>query len=141
LFTPLFYPRKAPVFRFRGTLVLTLATRPPPHPHQPLPVKHSMPEIHRSVPTPPHTRPSAAVKQLAWPQAPHPRRPETSPQGAVCRCPPFGNGTGAAMSSSPFERLWNGDEDVAIPFHTGAVSRCATKSPAGVSPLAGAGSF
>jgi hypothetical protein len=32
---------------------------------------------------------------------------------------------GAAMSSSPRERLWNGDEDVATPFHAGAVSRCA----------------
>jgi hypothetical protein len=29
------------------------------------------------------------------------------------------------MSSSPWEWLWNGDEDVATPFHPGAVSRCA----------------
>jgi hypothetical protein len=29
------------------------------------------------------------------------------------------------MSSSPCEKLWNGDEDVATPFHAGAVSRCA----------------
>jgi hypothetical protein len=29
------------------------------------------------------------------------------------------------MSSSPWEWLWNGDEDVATPFHVGAVSRCA----------------
>jgi hypothetical protein len=27
------------------------------------------------------------------------------------------------MSSSPWEWLWNGDEDVATPFHVGAVSR------------------
>jgi hypothetical protein len=26
---------------------------------------------------------------------------------------------GAAMSSSPWERLWNGDEDVAAPFRVG----------------------
>ena len=30
-----------------------------------------------------------------------------------------------AMSSSPWERLWNGDEDVTAPFQMGAVSRCA----------------
>jgi hypothetical protein len=29
------------------------------------------------------------------------------------------------MSSSPWEWLWNGDEDVASPFHVGAVSGCA----------------
>ena len=29
------------------------------------------------------------------------------------------------MSSSPWERLWNGDEDVATPFHAEEVSRCA----------------
>ncbi len=38
---------------------------------------------------------------------------------------PFKTGNGAAMSSSPWEWLWNGDEDVATPFHAGAVSRCA----------------
>jgi hypothetical protein len=32
---------------------------------------------------------------------------------------PRGNGIGAAMSSSPWERVWNGDEDVATPFHAG----------------------
>jgi hypothetical protein len=32
---------------------------------------------------------------------------------------------GVATSSSPWEWLWNGDEDVATPFLTGAVSRCA----------------
>ena len=32
---------------------------------------------------------------------------------------------GAAMSASPWERLWNGDEDVAFPFLAGAVSSCA----------------
>jgi hypothetical protein len=31
--------------------------------------------------------------------------------------PPFGNGFGAAMSSAPWARLRNGDEDVATPFH------------------------
>jgi hypothetical protein len=30
------------------------------------------------------------------------------------------------MSSSPWERLWNGDEDVATPFHVGGVSRSQT---------------
>jgi len=29
------------------------------------------------------------------------------------------NGIGAARSSSPWERPWNGDEDVATPFHAG----------------------
>ncbi len=29
------------------------------------------------------------------------------------------------MSSSPWERLWNGDEDVATPLRAGAISRCA----------------
>jgi hypothetical protein len=29
---------------------------------------------------------------------------------------------GAAMSSSPCDRLWNGDEDVTTPFPTRAVS-------------------
>jgi hypothetical protein len=38
---------------------------------------------------------------------------------------PIWKGFGAAMSSSPWEWLWNGDEDVATPFHAGAVSRCA----------------
>ena len=37
---------------------------------------------------------------------------------------PVEKGNGVAMSSSPCERLWNGDEDVATPFHAGAVSRC-----------------
>jgi hypothetical protein len=32
---------------------------------------------------------------------------------------PRWNGFGAAMSSSPWERVWNGDEDVATPFHAG----------------------
>jgi hypothetical protein len=34
-----------------------------------------------------------------------------------------GNGFGAAMSSSPWEQLGNGDEDVASPFHAGVGSR------------------
>ena len=38
---------------------------------------------------------------------------------------PIWKGFGAAMSSSPWERLWKGDEDVATPFLAGAVSRCA----------------
>ncbi len=38
---------------------------------------------------------------------------------------PFWKGFGVAMSSSPWEWLWNGDEDVASPFHARAVSRCA----------------
>jgi hypothetical protein len=29
------------------------------------------------------------------------------------------------MSSSPWEWLWNGDEDVATPLNAGAVSKCA----------------
>ncbi len=37
---------------------------------------------------------------------------------------PLWKGFGAAMSSSPWERLWNGDEDVATPFPAAAVSRC-----------------
>jgi hypothetical protein len=36
---------------------------------------------------------------------------------------PFWKGFGVAMSSSPWEWLWNGDEDVATPFLAGVVSR------------------
>ena len=36
--------------------------------------------------------------------------------------PPFENGNGAAMSSSPWEWLWNGDEDVDTPFHVGVTA-------------------
>ena len=32
---------------------------------------------------------------------------------------PFWKGFGAAVFSSPWEWLWNGDEDVATPFHWG----------------------
>jgi hypothetical protein len=38
---------------------------------------------------------------------------------------PFWKGFGAAMSSSPWEWLWNGDEDVATPSHKGAGARSA----------------
>jgi hypothetical protein len=34
---------------------------------------------------------------------------------------PFWKGFGAAMSSSPWEWLWIGDEDVATPLHGGSV--------------------
>ncbi len=40
------------------------------------------------------------------------------------------------MSSSPWEWLWNGNEDVATPFHLGAVSISALFNPEGL----GAGS-
>jgi hypothetical protein len=44
---------------------------------------------------------------------------------------PRWNGFGAAMSSSPWEWVWNGDEDVATPFHAGAASRgCLTDGQA-----------
>jgi hypothetical protein len=39
--------------------------------------------------------------------------------------PPYGKGFRAAMSSSPWEGLWNGDEDVAAPFGMGTVFICA----------------
>ena len=42
---------------------------------------------------------------------------------------------GAAMSSSPWERFWNGDEDVATPFHAGPshdVPRLQTPSSRGI---------
>jgi hypothetical protein len=42
--------------------------------------------------------------------------------GSQRHCPLW-KGLGAAMSSSPWGWLWNGDEDVATPFHAGAVSR------------------
>jgi hypothetical protein len=45
--------------------------------------------------------------------------------GAHLDTAPFWKGFGASMSSSPWEWLWNGDEDVATPFHAGEVSRCA----------------
>ncbi len=48
-------------------------------------------------------------------------------KGAHLDTAPFWKGFGAAMSSSPWEWLWNGDEDVASPFHAGAVSRCARR--------------
>jgi hypothetical protein len=35
---------------------------------------------------------------------------------------PFGNANGAAMSSAPRERLRNADEDVATPFKVWALS-------------------
>ena len=44
--------------------------------------------------------------------------------GANSHIAPFGKGVGEAMSSSPREWLWNGDEDVATPLRAGAVSRC-----------------
>jgi hypothetical protein len=39
--------------------------------------------------------------------------------------PPTENGVGVAMSSSPLEKLWNGDGDVATPFRVKAVAACA----------------
>jgi hypothetical protein len=50
------------------------------------------------------------------------------------KLPSFENWNGAAMSSSPREWLWNGDEDVATPFLAGSVSRCAlcAGAPTGV---------
>ncbi len=36
---------------------------------------------------------------------------------------PFGNGFGAAMPSSSWEWLWNGDEDFATPIHAGQWGR------------------
>jgi hypothetical protein len=44
---------------------------------------------------------------------------------------PFRKGFGAAMSSSPWEWLGNGDEDVASPLHAGAVSTCAPEPAPG----------
>jgi hypothetical protein len=45
--------------------------------------------------------------------------------GRFLTLPPSGRVFGAAMSSSPWEKLGNGDEDVATPFNAGAESRCA----------------
>jgi hypothetical protein len=42
---------------------------------------------------------------------------------------PNGNGFGAAMSSLLWNRLWNGDEDVATPSMRGAGVRCAQPDP------------
>ena len=39
--------------------------------------------------------------------------------------PPFGNDSGRRCPHRLGNGLWNGDEDVATPFHAGAVSRCA----------------
>ncbi len=47
--------------------------------------------------------------------------------GQISTLPPVENRNGVAMSSSPCGKLWNGDEDVATPFHEGAVSRCALR--------------
>jgi hypothetical protein len=37
---------------------------------------------------------------------------------------PGENGFGATISSSSREGLWDGDEDVATPFHKGSVEMC-----------------
>ncbi len=50
-----------------------------------------------------------SVKSRFWEFAEH-SHPYTAP---------FGNGFGAAMSSSPGERLWNGDADVATLYLRG----------------------
>jgi hypothetical protein len=46
---------------------------------------------------------------------------DSSLKPAHLQMDPFWKGFGAAMSSSPWEWLWNGDEDVATPLHAGAV--------------------
>jgi hypothetical protein len=141
LFTSPFYPRKAPVFRFRGTPFSSPTVPLLPHSSQPLPVKHSMPGIHRPVLATPRPRPHAAVKQLAWPRTLHPCHPETSPEGAVSRCAPV--------------REWERGGDVLIALrkalerrrgrrHPGwdrGLVQLRPKFPTRVSPLAGAGSF
>jgi hypothetical protein len=53
----------------------------------------------------------------------------------------FWKGSGAAMSSSPWVWLWNGDEDVATPFLMGAVSRCAPRPGMANLGVAGAVAF
>ncbi len=40
-------------------------------------------------------------------------------EGCIWTLPPFENGNGVAMSSSPWEQAREGDEDVATPFHAG----------------------
>jgi hypothetical protein len=48
--------------------------------------------------------------------------PAASTIGAHIDTSAFWKGFGVAMSSSPWEGLWKGDEDVATPSHAGAVS-------------------
>ncbi len=46
---------------------------------------------------------------------------DSSSKPAHLEMDPIWKGFGVAMSSSPWEWLWNGDEDVATPLHAGAV--------------------
>jgi hypothetical protein len=52
---------------------------------------------------------------------------------------PVQEGLGAAMSSSPWERLWNGDGDVATPVKVGALSDCGLRAPGTSGWLGGVG--
>ena len=44
--------------------------------------------------------------------------------GCILMLPPLEKRNWAAMSSSPWERAWEGNEDVAAPFDAGALSGC-----------------
>jgi hypothetical protein len=53
-----------------------------------------------------------------------------SGDGRIWTLPALGMVCGAAMSSSSLERHWNGDEDVATPFHAGgSIQRCPLGTP------------
>jgi hypothetical protein len=72
--------------------------------------------------------------------------PSSCSMGVGGRClstqGPWGNGFGVAMSSSPWERLWNGDEDVASPFRVGGSFKIHTSvGSRDLSPLRGLSPF
>ena len=141
LFTAPFYPRKAPVFRFRGTPLPTPPTPRLPHSSQPFPVKHSMPGIHRTVLATPRPRPHAAVKQLAWPRTLHPCHPRNqSSGGRVQRRPRSGMGRGGDVLIALRKALERRRGRRHPGWNRGLV-QLRPKFPTRVSPLAGAGSF
>ena len=61
---------------------------------------------------------------------------DPDPELAHLDAAPKGNGFGEAMSSSPRERLRNGDVDVATPFHA---AKCRDAPPFGSSGEVGFG--
>ena len=52
-----------------------------------------------------------------------------APCGRIVTLPPLGMVSGWRCPHPHWEWLWNGDEDVAVPFQMGAVSRCARPMP------------
>jgi hypothetical protein len=49
------------------------------------------------------------------------RAPGLQREGLIWTLPPFGEDSGRRYLHRHWEWLWNGDEDVATPFHVGAL--------------------